>query len=94
MLCCLSFNESEPKTNQKSLFSLQTNVFPNAQKRKARPFEGVVRKCVVVVPSDDDYKARVKAQEEAGCKDIPDDAIMEMKGRHLTLNTSLLLYGG
>merc|ERR1719341_2608651 len=57
----------------------QTNVFPNAQKRKARPFEGFVRRCVVVVPSDADYKARVKAQETAGCKDIPDDAIMEMK---------------
>ena len=35
---------------------------------------------MVVVPTDDDYKARCKAQEDAGCKDIPDDAIMEMKG--------------
>ena len=35
---------------------------------------------MVLVPSDDDYKARCKAQEDAGCKDIPDDAIMEMKG--------------
>ena len=34
----------------------------------------------MVVPSDEDYKARVKAQDEAGCKDIPDEAIMEMKG--------------
>jgi len=57
----------------------QTNVFPNAQTRKARPFEGFQRRCVVVVPSDDDYKARCKAQAEAGNKDIPDEAIMEMK---------------
>ena len=35
---------------------------------------------MVLVPSDEDYKARCKAQEDAGCKDIPDDAIMEMKG--------------
>ena len=35
---------------------------------------------MVVVPSDDDYKARCKAQEEAGHKDIPDEALMEMKG--------------
>ena len=35
---------------------------------------------MVLVPSDDDYKARCKAQEDAGCKDIPEDAIMEMKG--------------
>jgi len=57
----------------------QTNVFPNAQRRKARPFQGYVRRCVVVVPSDEDYKARVKAQEESQDKDIPDEAIMEMK---------------
>ena len=36
---------------------------------------------MVVVPSDEDYKARVKAQEESQDKDIPDEAIMEMKGR-------------
>merc|ERR1719419_713610 len=57
----------------------QTNVYANAQKRKSRPFEGFQRKAVVIVPSDDDYKARCKEEEEAGCKDIPDDAIMEMK---------------
>merc|ERR1719347_1011080 len=57
----------------------QTNVYPNAQKRKARPFEGFQRKCVVVVPEDEEYKSRCKAQEDAGCKDIPDEAIMEMK---------------
>merc|ERR1719225_773485 len=57
----------------------QTNVYGNAQKRKSRPFEGFKRRAVVLVPSDDDYKARCKAQEDAGCKDIPEDAIMEMK---------------
>ena len=35
---------------------------------------------MVLVPSDEDYKTRCKAQEDAGAKDIPDDAIMEMKG--------------
>jgi heterogeneous nuclear ribonucleoprotein U-like protein 1 len=57
----------------------QTNVYGNAQKRKSRPFEGFQRRAVVLVPCDEDYKARCKAQEDAGCKDIPDDAIMEMK---------------
>merc|ERR1719410_3209257 len=57
----------------------QTNVYPNAQKRKARPFEGFQRRSVVVVPSDETYKERCTAQEAAGCKDIPDEAIMEMK---------------
>jgi len=36
---------------------------------------------VVVVPTDETYKERCGAQEAAGCKDIPDEAIMEMKGR-------------
>jgi hypothetical protein len=36
---------------------------------------------VVVVPTDEIYKERCGAQEAAGCKDIPDEAIMEMKGR-------------
>jgi len=57
----------------------QTNVYPNAQKRKARPFEGFQRRSVVVVPTDEVYKERCQAQEAGGCKDIPDEAIMEMK---------------
>merc|ERR1719189_2122027 len=57
----------------------QTNVFANAQKRKVRPFEGMQRKAIVIVPSEEDYKARTEAQEKAECKDVPDNAVMEMK---------------
>ena len=35
---------------------------------------------MVVVPNDETYKERVAAQTAAGNKDIPDEAIMEMKG--------------
>jgi len=67
-------------TKRRNIIIDQTNVFANAQKRKSRPFTGfMARRCVVVVPTDEEYKARVKNQEEAGCKDIPDEAIMEMK---------------
>ena len=59
----------------------QTNVFANAQKRKVRPFEGMQRKAIVIVPSEEDYKARTEAQEKAECKDVPDNAVMEMKGK-------------
>ena len=59
---------------------IQTNVYPNAQKRKVRPFEGMIRKAVVIVPSDEDYKARIEAQEKEETKDVPDNAVMEMKG--------------
>ena len=34
----------------------------------------------MVVPNDETYKQRLAAQAEAGNKDIPDEAIMEMKG--------------
>ena len=59
---------------------IQTNVYPNAQKRKVRPFEGMIRKAIVIVPSDEDYKARIEAQEKEETKDVPDNAVMEMKG--------------
>lgn len=38
------------------------------------------RKAVVIVPSDEDYKARIEAQVKAESKDVPDNAVMEMKG--------------
>ena len=59
---------------------IQTNVYPNAQKRKVRPFEGMIRKAIVIVPSDEDYKARIEAQEKADSKEVPDNGVMEMKG--------------
>lgn len=40
----------------------------------------MIRKAVVIVPSEDDYKARIEAQEKAENKEVPDTAIMEMKG--------------
>ena len=40
----------------------------------------MVRKAVVIVPSEEDYKARLEAQEKAETKDVPDNAVMEMKG--------------
>ena len=45
-----------------------------------RPFEGMIRKAIVIVPSDEDYKARIEAQEKEETKDVPDNAVMEMKG--------------
>ena len=44
---------------------------------------------MVVVPTDDTYKERCQAQETAGCKDIPDEAIMEMKGRVVLVKCSV-----
>ena len=38
------------------------------------------RRAVVIIPSEEDYKARLDAQEKAESKDVPDNAVMEMKG--------------
>ena len=40
----------------------------------------MARKAIVIVPSEEEYKARVKAQEDAQNKDVPENAVMEMKG--------------
>ena len=46
-----------------------------------RPFEGLQRIAVVIVPTDEEYKTRREAQQKEEGKDVPDDAILEMKGR-------------
>ena len=55
-------------------------MYQDAQLRKARPFEQMQRRCVVIVPTDEELQARRKKQEEEGEKNIPDEAVNEMKG--------------
>ena len=50
----------------------------------------MVRKAVVIVPSEEDYKARLEAQEKAETKDVPDNAVMEMKGTYNLDNVNCL----
>ncbi|XP_063236170.1 heterogeneous nuclear ribonucleoprotein U-like protein 1 [Bacillus rossius redtenbacheri] len=57
----------------------QTNVFPNAQRRKMKSFEGFVRRAVVIVPTDEEFKRRCAMQEKVEGKDVPDSAVLEMK---------------
>ncbi|XP_022244327.1 heterogeneous nuclear ribonucleoprotein U-like protein 1 isoform X2 [Limulus polyphemus] len=57
----------------------QTNVYPSAQRRKMRPFEGFRRKAVVIVPHDEEFKRRREKQEKKEGKDVPDSAVLEMK---------------
>jgi hypothetical protein len=45
------------------------------------------RRCVVIVPTDEELQARRKKQEEEGEKNIPDEAVNEMKG---TAGTSVV----
>ena len=48
------------------------------------------RKAIVIVPSEEDFKARTEAQEKAECKDVPDNAVMEMKGTYNLDNVNCL----
>ncbi|GJQ77787.1 hypothetical protein Trydic_g16049 [Trypoxylus dichotomus] len=57
----------------------QTNVFPSAQRRKMRPFEGFKRRAVIVVCGDEEQARRRALQEAQDGKDVPNIAVYEMK---------------
>lgn len=57
----------------------QTNVYPTAQRRKMKNFEGFRRKAVVVVPTDLEFRKRINKVEREEGKDVPDSAVLEMK---------------
>jgi heterogeneous nuclear ribonucleoprotein U-like protein 1 len=69
----------------------QTNVFGTARLRKMQNFEGFFCKVIVVLPNDQEWKRRVALREAVEGKDVPDEAILEMKGtEHLNSFLSLL----
>ena len=46
-----------------------------------RPFEGFQRRAVVLVPNDDEFKKRCIQREKEEGKEVPDSAVLEMKGK-------------
>lgn len=59
----------------------QSNVYSSAQRRKLLPFKGFSRKAVVVVPSEEEWKNRLKLrnEEEEEGEEVPESALLEMK---------------
>lgn len=46
-----------------------------------RPFEGFSSKAIVLVPTDEEFKKRIEKRTKEEGKDVPDHAVLEMKGR-------------
>jgi hypothetical protein len=60
-----------------------------------RNFEGFIRKAVVIVPTDEEFQRRTEKRELKEGKDVPDSAVMEMKGniwRDLLIYYHIFLY--
>nr|CAD7593178.1 unnamed protein product [Timema genevievae] len=82
-----------PNTTWESLIIsdiTQTNVYPSAQRRKMRGFEGFIRRAVVIVPTDEEFKRRCEQREKVEGKDVPDSAVLEMKDICLVVISPIL----
>ena len=50
-----------------------------------RPFEGFNSTAIVLVPTDEEFKDRVAKRTSDEGKDVPEHAVLEMKGRMIMM---------
>lgn len=58
-----------------------------------RPFEGFQRKAVIICPTDADLLDRIVKRTDEEGKDVPDSAVLEMKGNFLILLIQVWIKG-
>ncbi|XP_058810334.1 heterogeneous nuclear ribonucleoprotein U-like protein 2 isoform X2 [Phymastichus coffea] len=72
--------ESAPSRRRNYILDQQANVYGSAQKRKMRNFYGFHRKAIILLPTDDELKARIaKRKEESDGEEIRESSMLEVK---------------
>ncbi|XP_066152359.1 heterogeneous nuclear ribonucleoprotein U-like protein 2 [Euwallacea fornicatus] len=78
---CLNQLTDQAALRRRNYVIDQTNVFPNAQKRKLRNFEGFNRKAVIVVCDDEEHARRQLDQENDYGKSVPESTMYDLKAQ-------------
>ncbi|KAF7268295.1 hypothetical protein GWI33_018563 [Rhynchophorus ferrugineus] len=78
---CLNAMTDIAALRRRHLIIDQTNVFPQAQNRKLRAFEGFKRKAVCVICSDEEFLRRQKMRDNDSGKNVPESTLLEQKGQ-------------
>lgn len=78
--CLNKLIDVAPTRRRNYIIEEQMNLFPSAQRRKLRSFEGFKRKAVLMVVSDEEQSKRQALKEEAdGKSQVNEQEILEMK---------------
>ncbi|KAL1517197.1 hypothetical protein ABEB36_000993 [Hypothenemus hampei] len=78
---CLNQLTDQASLRRRNYIIDQTNVFPNAQRRKLRSFDGFKRKAVVVVCEDDEHARRQMDQRNDYGKTVPENTMYDLKAQ-------------
>lgn len=59
----------------------QANIYPSAQRHKLLSFSGYQRKAAVLVPSDEEWKRRLRQKEQSEGAVLPEISLLKSKGQ-------------
>eukprot|EP00755_Sulcionema_specki_P035641 Sspe_Gene.21862::Locus_8232_Transcript_1_1_Confidence_1.000_Length_1702::g.21862::m.21862/K15047/HNRNPUL1, E1BAP5; heterogeneous nuclear ribonucleoprotein U-like protein 1 len=68
----------------------QTNVYPNARRRKLQRFQGFHKTAIVFIPPEDLHKKWIQNQREETGQNVPADVVAQMKKNFELPSTSFL----